>query len=298
MKDRTAVKKKSKYRRARIWIFVSIMLLAAVLIWFGFYSSRHFLTVSHYTVDTDSAPDSTDTHLCIVQLSDLHNSVFGDGNSRLFEKVAAEGPDLILVTGDLLNMDDPRTDIAEELIRGLARIAPVYVSMGNHELAHEQNYGTDLRKLYTEAGAAVLEYDYIETEVKGRRLRIGGLYGYCVPPDGNVRWRRQIDFLTAFQDTDRTTILLSHLPVSWLNRSLDAYDIDVVFAGHAHGGQIRIPFIGGLWAPDQGWFPGRECGLYYAKDGSSVLVLTRGLGSNEKIPRFNNIPEIVSVELL
>lgn len=203
------------------------------------------------------------------------------------------------MTGDLLNQDEQRTDIAVDLIRGLADIAPVYASYGNHETAYESNYHTDINELYTEAGAAVLDYDYMEISVKGQNLRVGGLYGYCVPPLGNKLWQREKDFLFEFQDTNATTVLLSHLPIGWIhNTSLDYWDVDVVFAGHTHGGQIRITFIGGLWVPERGWFPGRECGLYYAKDNSSVLVLSRGLGSNEKIPRFNNIPEVVAVDLL
>ena len=276
-------------------IALVILLHTAVLTGFSFYASRYLLTVSHYTIDLEDIKEP----IRIVHLSDLHNSVFGKGNRRLLAHVAAQKPDLVFLTGDLLNEIDPRTDIAEELICGLVNIAPVYASYGNHELKHEQNYGTDLRTLFSEAGATVVEYNYAELTMKGQKLRIGGLYGYCVPPLGHKRWQKQKDYLSEFQDTDSTTLLLSHLPVSWIeNTSLNDWDVDIVFAGHAHGGQIRIPFIGGLWAPDQGWFPGRECGLYWSDDKSSTLVLTRGLGSNNRIPRFNNIPDIVVVDLV
>ena len=277
------------------WIVLVILLLIVALIGFGFYSSRHLLTVSHYTIEREDIREP----IRIVHLTDLHNSIFGKGNKRLLARVEAEKPDLIFLTGDLLNQNDSNTEIAVDLIRNLVKIAPVYASFGNHELAHEQNFGTEMRKLFSDAGAVVLEYNYTELKLKEQELRIGGLYGYCVPPNGHKRWQRQKDYLFEFQDTDKTTLLLSHIPVSWIqNTSLDDWDVDVIFAGHAHGGQIRIPFVGGLWAPDQGWFPGRECGLYYSKDNSSVLVLSRGLGSNNKIPRFNNIPEIVVTDII
>ncbi len=274
-----------------------LILLAIVLltgfIGYGLYSSKYHLSISPYTIETDKL----DASIRIVQLTDLHNSVFGQNNSRLIARVAEQEPDLILITGDLLNENEQRTDIAVGLIEGLTEIAPVYVSYGNHEKGYEERYGAELRKLYTEAGATVLEYDWVDLTVKGQSIRLGGLYGYCLPAKyletGEAR-ERECNFLKAFQDTDATTILMCHMPVCWImNGSLDEWNVDIVFAGHAHGGQVRIPFVGGLWAPDQEWFPGRESGLYFSEAGKKVLVLSRGLGNTEKIPRFNNVPEVL-----
>ncbi len=289
--------KKNSIKKWLIIIAVVIVILAA-LIGFGLYQSIHGLTVTNYTLSSDKLTDS----VRIVQLTDLHNSEFGSKNVKLIEKVKEQKPDLILITGDLLNSDEERTDIATEMIEGMSQVAPVFVSYGNHEAAYEKKYGTDLRKLYTDAGAAVLEFNQQDLTVKGQDVRLGGLYGYCMPPkylkSGEAK-QKEIDFLNEFQNTDALKILLCHMPECWqVNTSLDEWDIDCVLAGHVHGGQIRIPFVGGVWAPDRGWWPGEEAGLYPSEDGRRMLILSRGLGNREKIPRFNNVPEILTLDYL
>ena len=259
------------------------------------YASKYCLTCTYY----DISADDISSPIRIVQLTDLHNSVFGSNNKRLVEKVEQQEPDLILITGDLLDLKEEDTDIAVSLISDLVNIAPVYFSYGNHEVAYGVSYGIELAELFSQAGAIVLEYSYEDIEICSQQLRIGGLYGYCKPVSTNEANEDEEAFLSEFQDTDRYSILLCHMPYCWIvNDGISEWDIDCVFTGHVHGGQIRIPFIGGLWAPDQGWFPGEECGLYYSDDNEKVMVLSRGLGSTENIPRFNNIPEIVVVDLL
>ncbi len=289
---------KTHSRRRRLIIALIIIILLAGLITAGLLTSKYSLTTVNYTIERKELTES----IRIVQLADLHNSQFGENNSRLVKLVAEQNPDLILVIGDLLNQDNENPDIAVGLIRDLAKIAPLYVSYGNHEAGYERLYNADLRSLYTEAGATVLEYDWMDIEVKGQNIRLGGLYGYCLPAyllkTGEARVN-ETEFLFDFLETDNMTVLMCHMPVCWIrNESLDEWDVDIVFSGHAHGGQIRIPFVGGLWAPDQGWWPGEYAGLYWSKDGEKVMVLTRGLGSNEKIPRFNNIPEVTVVDLV
>lgn len=280
----------------RKWKKNSLLVLLVVLLCVGnLYTSKNFLTVTHYEIFSKNLQNT----LRIVQITDLHNSEFGTSNEKLISKVHEQQPDIILLTGDLLNSHEPDAIIAANMIRNLAEIAPVYASYGNHEKEYEEIYGTDLKVVFEEAGAHVLEYTYEDIEINGQKLRLGGLYGYCVPLSTNEARENEVTYLQELVSEDVYTILLTHMPYCWIaNDGISEWDVDCVFAGHDHGGQIRIPLLGGLYAPDQGWFPGRDCGLYYSDDKEEVMVLSRGLGSAGEIPRVNNIPEIVVVDLL
>ena len=274
-----------------------LMTMIGIVGWWLF-GSKFGLEVSNYTITTPklTAP------IRIVQLSDLHNSEFGEGNARLVRLVQKQQPDMILLTGDMVNGNERKTDVAVHLIEQLASIAPVYASMGNHESAYWWVFGADMQALYEDADAVLLEQEHADVEINGQKLRIGGILGYCLAEEylrtGEAR-PKEIAYLKAFQDTERLTILMCHMPLCWIkDDNLEQWAIDCIFAGHAHGGQIRLPFVGGEYAPDQEWFPGRMCGLYYSKDRERVMVLSRGLGSSGDVPRVNNVPEIVVVDIL
>lgn len=288
---------KGRTHHKKIIAFVIILLLA-VFVMTGFFTSKFCLTVTTYQIQSDKL----DSSVRIVQLTDLHDSEFGADNKRLVSKIRAQSPDVILITGDLLNAGEQNTDVAVRLIADLSEICPVYISYGNHEYEYESAYQADLKSLYEAAGAVVLEYEYEDLTINGQRIRLGGIYGYCIPAkylETSEADPEECAFLEEFQDTDLYTVLMCHMPVCWiLNDGLDEWSIDCVLAGHVHGGQVILPFVGGLYAPDFGWFPGQLEGLYDSSDGDKVLVLSRGLGSTETIPRFNNIPEIVVVDLL
>lgn len=311
------------------------MLILAILsvctIGFEIFISKYALTTTHYTIHSDRI----DHPFRVIQLTDLHDSEFGKKNKRLISRVRRENPDIILITGDLVNNKKGEdTSIATTLISELKDIAPVYFSYGNQEVDLEENNHVNIRKLFMEAGAVVMDKDYQDITVKGQKIRLGGIYGYCIPAcyASEIHEEDNSAFLKEFQNTELYTILMCHMPLCWIKfQSLYDWTVDCVLAGHTHGGQVRIPFVGGLWAPDQGWFPGEMCGVYttekekwnnYMKDAErwtenenldgsyyrdyllkteykpSNLVLSRGLGNTDKIPRFNNIPEIVVVDFL
>ncbi len=268
-----------------------------ILVLFSFYQSKYTLSLTTYRLTSSKLTEP----LRLLHLTDLHNSTFGENNGELLSLAAQQSPDLILLTGDLLNSDEENVSTAVDFVKKVCEIAPVYLSFGNHELEYEQNYGTDLRALFEAAGGVVLDREYTDIEVRGQKLRIGGIYGYCLPAmylrTGEAD-EEECAFLTDFQDTERCTVLLTHMPVCWmLNGGLEEWDVDYIFSGHVHGGQIILPGIGGLYGPDMGWFPGRLEGIYTSQDESSTLVLSRGLGSTGRLPRLNNLPELLVVDL-
>ena len=231
--------------------------------------------------------------LRIVQIADLHNADFGE---KLPQLVAEQEPDLILFVGDLVDRDHETRSHALSTLRKLVSIAPVYVSMGNHDAVHEVNYGVDLKALFEETGATVLDFAYEDIAINGQTIRLGGIYGYCLPDKYIEARKNESNFLYTFQESPHLTLLMSHMPVCWLiNGSLDYWDVDCVLSGHAHGGQVVLPFIGGLYAPDQGWFPG-ECSGHFEADGKH-LVITTGLGGTTPVPRFWNRPEVVVIDI-
>ncbi len=274
------------------WKKILLVCIVLLLLWvgIGFYISRYCLTLSEYEIRSDklSAP------VRIVQLSDLHST---DHGKDLLDMVREQNPDLIFFTGDLINLWDEDISVTLDTLRGLCAIAPVYVSMGNHEVHYKKNNAVDLRAVYEETGAQVLDEDYVDVDINGQALRIGGIFGYCLPNTAFEVRARESRFLYEFQDTERYTLLLCHMPVCWIiNGSLEYWDVDCVFAGHAHGGQVVLPFVGGLYAPDQGWLPG-ECSGHFEADGKHLIV-SSGLGGTTPVPRFYNRPEVVVVDCL
>lgn len=260
------------------------------------YLSATKLIVNNYTIKADVS-----SSIRIVHLTDLHNHEFGRDNNRLIEKVAEQSPDLIFMTGDMLNQDEADTDTVCTLISGLSDIAPVYYGYGNHENDWEYGTGDELRSLLEDAGATVLDVEYTEVTVNGQELRIGGMYAYYRQPhmtvtDGEAK-QLQLDFADDFENTEKVKLLLCHIPTAWLDWGyIDKYPVDVVFSGHYHGGQVRIPFVGGLYAPYAGMFPEYTKGVFEGE--SATCVLSAGLGKGATVPRINNLPEITVVDLV
>lgn len=309
-------------------IITLVMLAFISLVGCELYHSSRGLEITYYSVEMQNKIVNS---IRIVQLTDLHNAVFGNNNIELISAVSDQNPDLIFVTGDLINVHDGvDTLIAHNLLLELEKIAPVYMSLGNHEAVLIEA-GMNLVDVIKGTGIQLLDSTYVDVNINGDDLRIGGVYGYCQPVAHAIETHRENEssFLTEFQSTDDCKLLLCHIPVSWCNSySLYDWDVDVVFSGHIHGGQVRIPFIGGLWAPDMGWFPGKVSGIYTTNEEGwresrkklldyanymkydtsyyeehtdyypSFLVLSRGLGNTDWIPRFNNVPEIVVVDLV
>lgn len=251
--------------------------------------------VTHYTVAADiEAP------IRIVHLTDLHGRELGQDNSRLIREVLKAEPDAIFITGDMLSRSDPDADVVLRLISRLRGTAPIYYSYGNHEYVWVQRHSADLEKQLRDAGAEVLYCDYLDTELNGQPVRIGGYYNYFMRPhmmsDNEDEIQAELLWAEDFMDTDRQKLLLNHIPTTWVDWNLiDDFDAGVVFSGHYHGGQIRL-FGQGLYAPYVGFLPKYTRGLYVGK--CAACVLSAGVGNERQLPRVFNPPEICVVELV
>jgi len=244
---------------------------------------------------SESIPDAFD-QFKIVQISDLHNKQFGEDQERLLDKVRNQMPNIIIVTGDLIDQRKYNLHKAMIFIRGAVKIAPVYYVSGNHE-AWSGHYET-LKKSLQEAGVTVLDNSVFDFKMGENSIRLLGVSD----PDfltssylegTNASLLEETLKGWSIEERENFNILLSHRP-----ELFDVYhgaNIDMVFTGHAHGGQVRLPFVGGIVAPDQGFFPKYTSGSY--TEGSTTMFVSRGLGNSIVPQRLFNRPEIVVVTL-
>ena len=227
----------------------------------------------------------------IVQISDLHNAQFGREQSRLIQAVTEQSPDIIVVTGDLMDSSHTNVDVAMDFINQAVEIAPVYYVTGNHEGWLEGTYA-DLKAQLLQAGVVVLENEAFTMEIEGEVLSIAGIKDPDMQGNNIVLTKQAIQ--TLMSELEGYTILLSHRP-----ELFDTYvksGADLVFSGHYHGGQFRIPFIGGVIAPGAGLFPEYAEGTFTEEN--TTMVVSRGLGNSVIPVRINNRAEVVVVHLV
>ena len=279
-----------KRKKKRILVILSLILV--VLIGWTLWGNTA-LEVNEYEIVSDRIPQGFDGFR-IAQVSDLHNAEFGEGNGKLIEQLSQSAPDIIVITGDLIDSRHTDLNIALEFCGEIMNIAPGYYVSGNHE-ARVDEY-SELKIGLAEAGVIVLEKEKLELTREGESITLIGLKDPSFRTDylfGDAVSVTQYALGELQNASDGFTILLSHRP-----ELFDTYveaGVDLVFSGHAHGGQFRLPLIGGLVAPNQGFFPKYDAGLFC--EGKTTMIVSRGVG-NSIIPfRINNPPEIVAVEL-
>ena len=247
------------------------------------------LTVRSYTVESGkvTAP------VRLAVLTDLHACAYGEDQRELLDAVAAQAPDLVLLVGDIVD-DEPRMPEARalETVAALAEGWPVYYVTGNHEFwsGRPEEIKAEIRA----AGAVVLEGQTLPVTAAGQPLLIAGVDD---PAAGEEEWRAQLSRAAAGLDGAVFSVLLSHRPER--AEEYAGLGFDLVLAGHAHGGQWRIPgLINGLIAPNQGLFP-KYAGGAYDLGGGTAMIVSRGLArESTRVPRLYNPPELVMVDLL
>ena len=305
---------------------IKIIIVALIIILYVYfirllsqYTKRSYVdtVVTEVTVESDkvAAP------IKYIYIADLHENCFGEDNQQLYDQIRDLNPDFILIGGDLINWTtkDARP-YAADVMKNLSEIADVYLSLGNHEIEYlisrneieytnidrdnssftlPDNKDGGLIATIRDEGAVVLQREWTDIEVRGTKIRIGAAYEDMYSLDENnpsvTMQTGMYSFLKDFQETDALTLYMAHRPSSYLLRNASSlWDIDIVMSGHEHGGQVVLPYLGGLFSRERGLFPDYTQGTFVF--GNTTMIVTSGLGSDDEIlRRFNNPPEIVLV---
>lgn len=273
----------------KFFIIIGAIILAlfvTLVIW-GVYCDNT-IAITNYSVNNTK----NDAKLKFVVITDLHNKEYGEKNADLAELVKEQNPDFIAVCGDMVNRSDPDTTKMKDVLEKLADIAPTYCCLGNHERDNAAEFGTDFKSEIDSTGAVLLDDEYIKFTKNGKSVLIGGMSDYpyyeFYTPEDDVPSRTLWEEF-AEKAKDNFTILLHHQP-EYIAEDAKKTDIDLIVCGHTHGGQIQLPFIGGVIAPNQGLFPKYDKGEFDL-DGTKMIVCA-GLSNHVFIPRINNQVEL------
>lgn len=281
-------KKKKKVIIVLSLLLIAILAFSGWVIW-----SNSALELNKHIIKNEDLPKEFDGFR-IAHISDLHNTEIGDNNEMLLQMIEQSEPDIIAITGDLIDSRNTDIEVALNFAENALKIAPCYYVTGNHEARIPQY--DKLKKGLTDLGVVVLEDSSVELERDGEKILIIGANDPSSETDYlySTEERTMQNFLKDYKESEESfTLLLSHRP-----ELFDVYaenNIDLVLAGHAHGGQIRLPFLGGLFAPDQGFLPEYDAGAY--SKGDTTMIVSRGIGNSAFPLRFNNRPEVVLIEL-
>lgn len=280
--------KLSREAKTLIILVIFIVICIAFSIW-----QNNSIVISNFDYNKSELPTEFN-NFKIVHISDLHNKVFGDEQDKLIGKVEDLLPNIIVITGDLIDRRRYNLEKAMLFINSAVKIAPVYYVSGNHEAWSGKYY--EIKERLIDAGVIVMEDSKLDITRGNNSIKLLGLSD----PDfltsdyiDGTDTSKVEEKLKEWSEIEGFKILLSHRP-----ELFDLYsenNIDMIFSGHAHGGQIRLPFVGGLVAPDQGLFPKYTAGSYTSN--TSTMYVSRGLGNSLFPVRVFNRPEIISVTL-
>lgn len=241
------------------------------------------LEATEYTFRSPKVKGALEGYRLLV-IADLHGERYGKHNEKLLHLMAAQKPDVILLPGDLTDSYRDRTAYALEFVREAVKLAPCWFTTGNHEhRLTDTEFRAFLQEL-TQAGVHVLRNEAVELGADAFRL---------IGMDCNAAKGEALLDLMRNRPVEELNILLAHKPNFYEN--YERSGVDLVICGHAHGGQFRLPVIGGLYAPEQGILPKYTAGLY--KLGKTTMAVSRGTGNSSFPVRLGNKPEIVTIVL-
>lgn len=281
------VVRKIKNRTTIILVMLLISIMVSWVIW-----GNLSVETTKLTVTAKDLPEAFDK-FSIAHISDLHNAEYGKNNEKLIDILEAESPNIIAITGDLIDSNHTNLEVALSFAQQAVKIAPCYFVTGNHEAWIGSQY-EELKTSLQNTGITVLQDEAIELNYGDVCIQLIGLND----PDFSERDRLLSESileakLSQVNISDGFTILLSHRP-EYFNVYQNK-NIDLVLSGHAHGGQFRLPLGGGVIAPGQGLFPKYDAGAY--TENGTTMIVSRGIGNSIIPVRINNRPEIVIIEL-
>ena len=275
------------------FILISVLgtLLVVLIVWIVWGNTA--LELNTYTVASSRLPANFEGYR-IAHISDLHNAQIGDDNEKLLAMLQEAEPDIVAITGDLIDSRNTNVEIALQFVQEAMKIAPCYYVTGNHE-ARKSEYD-ELRIGMLSAGVIILEDDRTEINIDSDAITLIGVNDPSFQTDylfGDSEVIINDKMTELHTDGSGFTILLSHRP-ELFSIYVD-HDVDIVLSGHAHGGQFRLPLVGGIIAPNQGFFPDYDAGIY--TDGNTKMMVSRGIGNSILPLRINNRPEVILIEL-
>lgn len=260
-----------------------VLLIVITLLLFCNFQNKH-LETTHYTYEAEQLGVDLDGYR-IVQISDLHNAKFGKNNQKLVDRIRECAPDMIVLTGDLVDSNHTNVDRAVQFVNEIVKICPVYYVTGNHEYWLDTSEYENLMDGVASAGVIILDNQVVEISRWDAKFRLVGLDDKSLA-DGTLE--------ALLSDEKELTVVLAHEPQYFARYA--GTGVDLVLSGHAHGGQFRLPFVGGIVAPDQGFLPEYTAGEYYMN--GTEMIVSRGLGNSVIPVRLFNYPEIVCVDLV
>lgn len=282
-----------------IFIFIGIFILMYLYIKYNV----NTLEVTKYVVENKKVPKEFDGYN-IVQISDLHSKLFGENNKKLIQKIKSLNPDIVVVTGDLIDGENNNYNVALDFMKEISKLYRVYYIIGNHEQKslikkYKDEYKDYFNKLH--------QIDFVNLDNNKVEIVKGdsniNLYGLTVPYscykylfDNQETTSIDIDFLEeklGKVDREQFNILLAHTPFYF--DEYEKWGADLTLCGHVHGGIVRLPIVGGLLSPDRKFFPKYDLGKYIKN--KSTMIVSKGLGGSKVLIRVNCKPEIVNIKL-
>jgi len=284
--------KNRKRLRALIVVLLALLILGAIIYPFA---TDDRLQTSYYTVCSSKIPADFEGYK-IAQVSDLHcREVAG-----LAGKIALEQPDIIILTGDIIDEEASDNSTSYKLIDEIIGIAPVYEVTGNHEVWYNKYTDNKYRAYLDQKGVINTDCRSLPLKKDGGEIMLTGIVDTNILHDAtnDLVLQQIIGEMAPPLDTSKYNILLYHRSCQYY--LLTELQPDLILSGHLHGGMIRIPFVGGLVSPEKVVFPKYDGGHYLLdnnKNGKIDFIVSRGLGSQSRSPRIFNRPELVIITL-